>query len=61
MTSCEQKTGMKVAKFTLDGNCMFNSVRICLFGNKSASNLLRLHATCHVVQHFKEYVKIVMS
>ena len=31
-----QKTGMKAAKCTLDGNCMLNSVSICLFGNESA-------------------------
>ena len=42
-----------------DGNCLFNSASIALFGSDAHSSLLRLAAVCNGVEHFDHYLEMV--
>ena len=42
-----------------DGNCLYNSVSIALFGSEAHSVELRLSAIHHAVYHYDHYVEMV--
>lgn len=44
---------------TPDGNCLYNSVSIALFGSEAHSVELRLSAIHHAVYHYDHYVEMV--
>ena len=46
-------------KATGDGNCLYNSVSILLFGNEEQAVLLRLASVEYAISHFKHYMEMV--
>ena len=58
-------TGNKIPKgyqalmSSADGNCLFNSVSILLFGSEERAFQLRMASVLHAVEHFNHYVKMV--
>lgn len=46
---------------TPDGNCLYNSVSIALFGSEAHSVELRLSAIHHAVCHYDHYVEMVCT
>ena len=49
--------GTRIGRTTSDGNCLFHVVSIALFGDESASHLLRLYATFHAMKHQRQILK----
>ena len=49
--------GTRIGRTTSDGNCLFHAVSIALFGDESASHLLRLYATFHAMKHQRQILK----
>lgn len=48
-----------IGKSTGDGNCLYNSVSILLFGEETKAELLRLSSVIHAIDHFGLYLKKV--
>jgi len=48
-------------KATGDGNCLYNSVSILLFGDEEQAVLLRLQSVEYAISHFKHYMEMVSS
>ena len=42
-----------------DGNCLFSSISVCLFGDTTRSTALRYAALVHGVKHLSHYLKSV--
>ena len=52
-------SGFQALHATGDGNCLFNSASILLFGSEGYSVHLRLSTVIHAVDHFDHYLKMV--
>jgi hypothetical protein len=52
-------TGFCPIMSTPDGNCLYNSVSVALFGSEARSVELRLSAIDHAVYHYDHYVEMV--
>ena len=44
-----------------DGNCLFSSISVCLFGDTANAAALRFASLAHGVKHFPHYLKMVCS
>lgn len=53
--------GLHAVEVHGDGNCLFRSISVALFGTEKYSTLLRLAAVCHGVDHFNHYLDMVRS
>ena len=51
-------SGLQAVKASQDGNCLFHSVSIALFGSEEKSALLRLASVCHAIEHYLKMVCI---
>ena len=51
--------GHYAGKSTANGDCLFNSVSLALFGNEIYKDALRLASVVHAVDHFDHYVEMV--
>ena len=47
--------------YTGDGNCLFNSLSIILFGKEDMAVHLRLSSVLHAVNHFNHYLAMVSA
>ena len=54
-------SGLYAIRASPDGNCLFHSVSIALFGSEEKSALLRLASVCHAAEHYEHYLKMVYS
>ena len=51
--------GFKPYTSTADGNCLFSSVSVCLFGDTTHKTELRLATLTHGVEHMSHYLDMV--
>ena len=53
--------GYQALLASADGNCLFNSISILLFGDERYASHLRLATIIQAVDHYNHYVKMVSS
>lgn len=54
-------TSFTALKATGNGNCLYNSVSILLYGDEEQAVLLRLASVEYAITHFKHYMETVSS
>ena len=48
-------SGFHIIDVNADGNCLFNSISICMVGSEYLATILRLFAVLQAVIHFDRY------
>lgn len=48
--------GFLIGKSSGNGNCLYNSVSVLLFGDEIEADLLRLSSVVHAVEDFDHYL-----